>query len=93
MSAAADSLKAAWLILLAQTGYWTLAEINAELKTLRPKLPPVQAYQLAELAKESRINHRVSSLPNGDTYNVDQSCYALRKIKLGEMGLLTNDAS
>jgi hypothetical protein len=53
----------------------------------------VQAHQLAELALEGRVNHRASSLPNADTYNVDQSCYVLRKVRLGELGLLTDVAA
>lgn len=94
MNHVTHSLKAAWLILMSQTGYWTLHEINSELTRRYRRLAPVQAQELEQLALEGCVNHRASRLSyQADTFNVDQTCYPLRCLKLGDMGLLTDVAA
>jgi hypothetical protein len=87
MSILSSSTQAAWLILLAQPGYWSLAEIHAEMARLHPRLVPVREFALLELCQEGRMRDRFSQGTGQRTYALTHDCIPLRKVTLGDLGL------
>jgi hypothetical protein len=85
MSGATHTMRRMWLILLNQRGWWTLEQLNYELRKHHPLLPAVEPAVLDLLATENRLTIRVAS--GLQTYSVQPDNLALRTITLGDLGL------
>jgi hypothetical protein len=93
MSAATHSMRRLWLIMLHQRGWWTLEQINHELRKHHPDLPTVDASVLDTLVAENRMLSRMwtsGKTTSKTTYAVEASNLALRTVTLGDLGLFND---